>query len=99
MTAHMTADAVPALVAAAVALSAGVPPFPPEYVCVLISIGGGSFLAPQLFTAAGPRGIAIADLNVDGVPDVVTANMNGNVGRYLGTGGGSLGAPATTFSG
>lgn len=46
----------------------------------------------------GPRGIAVADVNKDGRPDLLTANYLGNsVGVLLNTGAGMFG-PATIYS-
>lgn len=48
--------------------------------------------------AAGARSVAVADLNHDGHPDVVVANVNG-LGVLLGNGGGTLRAVVTYDSG
>ena len=42
----------------------------------------------------GPKGIAVADLNGDGKPDLAVANTDGTVTLYFGVGDGSFG-PAT----
>ncbi|TDN37256.1 hypothetical protein E4631_25160 [Hymenobacter sp. UV11] len=68
---------------------------------VLLGTGTGSFGAATTFsTGAGsyPRSIAVADVNGDGKPDLLTANpVSNTAGVLLGTGTGSFGA-ATTFS-
>src|SRR5688500_2743509 len=47
-----------------------------------------------------PHGVATADLNADGVQDLVSANAgSSNVSVLLGTGGGSFRAPATFATG
>ncbi|HEX4667548.1 MAG TPA: FG-GAP-like repeat-containing protein [Chthoniobacterales bacterium] len=52
---------------------------------------GGSLLAPRVdyLTGENTKGVAIGDLNNDGVPDLVAANQNDDsVSVLLGTGGG-----------
>lgn len=69
-------------------------------VSVLLGDGAGGLGAPTVFpTGAGPTSVAIADLNGDGRPDVVTANVVGDplspsstVSVLLGDGTGGLGA-------
>ncbi|MFQ5552822.1 MAG: FG-GAP repeat domain-containing protein [Thermoplasmata archaeon] len=62
---------------------------------VLLEDGTGSFGPNTDFpTGDGPQSVAIADLNRDGQPDLVTANSRGNTGSVLlGDGTGSFGAP------
>jgi hypothetical protein len=44
-------------------------------VSLLLGNGDGTFLAPQTFVTGGPtRSLAVADLNGDGKPDVVTVD-------------------------
>ncbi|MGH9427655.1 MAG: FG-GAP repeat domain-containing protein [Terriglobia bacterium] len=44
---------------------------------VLLGNGNGTFQPQQRFTTgAGPSSVAVADVNGDGRPDVVTANSN-----------------------
>src|SRR5262249_38990687 len=45
-------------------------------------------------TGAGPRSVAVGDLDGDGKPDLATANVNGgDVSVLLGNGDGTFGAP------
>ena len=45
-------------------------------VAILLGNGDGTFQAAQTYpTGTAPRGLAVADLNQDGRPDVVTANF------------------------
>ena len=49
------------------------------------------FLAPiSSATAQHPEGVAVADLNGDGIPDVVAAGVYGGVTVFLGNGDGTL---------
>jgi flagellin-like hook-associated protein FlgL len=46
---------------------------------VILSNGDGTFKAPTIIsTGTGPRATSVSDLNGDGVPDIVTANLNAN---------------------
>lgn len=67
-------------------------------------LGGGSVAAKPLFAGAKwpvgdfPASVAVADLNGDAVPDLVTANrLSNHVSVLLGTGGGSF-APAVSLA-
>jgi hypothetical protein len=67
---------------------------------VLLGTGTGTFGAAATFSAglnSFPSAVAVADVNGDGRPDLLTANTNSTAGVLLGTGAGSFG-PATTFS-
>jgi hypothetical protein len=44
----------------------------------------------QLLPVLGGPGVAVADLNRDGRPDLVTTDIYGNVAALLGSGGGSF---------
>jgi Calx-beta domain/FG-GAP-like repeat len=70
-------------------------------VSVLLGNGLGSFGAPQNFAAGSfPRSVALADFNLDGNLDVVTANGdNGTVSVLLGTGSGSFKPPLSAAAG
>ncbi len=61
-------------------------------VTVLPGNGDGTFLAaPTFATDAQPQGLATADFNGDGIPDLVSANRGGNsVSILLGTGDGTF---------
>lgn len=66
-------------------------------VSVLLGRGDGGFrraIVSSTGSGTGPYSIAIADFNVDGVPDVVTANYKSNTGSVLlGVGDGSFELP------
>jgi hypothetical protein len=67
---------------------------------VLLGTGNGLFGAAATFSTglnSFPSAVAVADVNGDGRPDLLTANTNSTAGVLLGTGTGSFG-PATTFS-
>ena len=70
---------------------------------VLLGTGTGTFGAATTYTmgtSSQPGGVAVADLNGDGRPDLVTANSGTNTaGVRLGTGAGSFGPPATYSTG
>jgi hypothetical protein len=75
------------------------------YIEVLLGDGAGAFTTSQLTEYfPSPSSLAIADLNADGVPDVVVADYgDGNegwVGVWLGNGDGTLGSgsPSGTFA-
>ncbi|MBI3819959.1 MAG: VCBS repeat-containing protein [Planctomycetes bacterium] len=54
------------------------------------------FLGQQFQAGSNPKSVAIAFVNGDGAPDIVTANYNGyNISVLLGNGKGLFGAPAT----
>ncbi len=57
-----------------------------ESVGVLLGRGDGTFRSPLLSTTgkgSGPWAIALADFNLDGVPDVVTSNFEGTDATIL----------------
>ncbi len=66
-------------------------------VSVLLGRGDGTF-APAVVSSTGPGtgpyAVAVADFNLDGVPDVVTPNyLTGNASVLLGNGDGTFAAP------
>jgi hypothetical protein len=70
-------------------------------VIVMLGNGDGSFQAPVRYADPnGPFGLAVADVNGDGLPDVVTANSTGGTATVLlGKGDGSFEAPQAYASG
>ncbi len=72
-------------------------------VSVLLGNGNGTFQAPQTFATAngilnGPFSVALADVNGNGIPDIVVANEgSGTIGVLLGNGNGTF-QPPQTFS-
>jgi hypothetical protein len=69
-------------------------------VSVLLGRGDGTFqdaIVSSISPSIGPYSIAVGDFNLDGVPDVVTANfMSANASVLLGTGDGRFEAPIDT---
>jgi hypothetical protein len=59
---------------------------------VLLGNGDGTFQPVVLYDAGGEetRNIAVADVNGDGKPDLLTANAEGSVGVLLGNGDGTF---------
>ena len=71
---------------------------PSNTVMILLGNGDGTFLpAPSLITVGnGPAGIATADFNGDGKPDLAVCDLNDNtVSILLGNGDGTFQAPHT----
>lgn len=66
-----------------------------------IGLGNGSFeLMQRLPLGNLPKAIAVTDLNVDGIPDVVTANLDSDdVSILLGDGDGTLKPQSRIYSG
>jgi hypothetical protein len=64
---------------------------------VLLGNGDGTFQQPQRFAVGhGPKSVAVADVNGDGKPDIVTANASDNaVSVLLGNGDGTFQQPQT----
>jgi hypothetical protein len=64
-------------------------------VAVLLGNGDGTFKTPTTFGSGGttPFGVAVADFNGDGKPDIAAANC---VGNQCGTGAGALGVLINT---
>ncbi len=71
-------------------------------VTVLLGNGSGGFaaaLGSPFAVGTNPQAVAVADFNGDGVPDIVTANLNGTVTVLLGNGaGGFKAAQGSPFS-
>jgi len=67
---------------------------------VLMGNGDGTFSAPVPIVVAGNtvgvQGVAVADINNDGKPDLLTLNGDGSVGTLLGNGNGTFQSPAET---
>ncbi len=74
-----------------------------SYVSVLLSNGDGTFQTPVSYSTGGvnPWAVAIGDVNADGRPDLIVANLcessancnNGTIAVLLGNGDGSFRAP------
>ena len=76
-------------------------------VAVLLGNGNGTFQAAQLYDSGGldPFSVVVADVNGDGIADLVTGNLgpvfngDGSVGVLLGNGDGTFKATVTYDSG
>src|SRR5205814_2354780 len=73
-----------------------------DTISVVLGNGDGTFGPPAIYPTnqgpgfAGPSGLAVADLNGDGIPDVTYADyVSANVAVRLGNGDGTLGAEQT----
>lgn len=70
-----------------------------DSVSVLLGTAGGNFATPVQYatgTASLPQGLALVDLNNDGIVDLAVSNTNGNnVRTYWGNGTGALNANKT----
>jgi hypothetical protein len=66
-------------------------------VVVMLGNGDGTFQAPATFDATNDvHALAVADVNRDGIPDIVTASYNtGTISILLGNGGGTFQSPRT----
>lgn len=62
-------------------------------VSTLLGTGDGRFGPATTFTVGSPHGVAIADFNRDGRPDLAVASKPNSVAVLLGTGTGSFGPP------
>jgi len=69
-----------------------------DRVSVALGKGDGTFQPPADYPVGkAPLGIAVGDLNHDGIPDIATANFVGNLTVLLGRGDGTF-APGRTFA-
>ncbi len=70
-------------------------------ILVLPGFGDGTLGVPAEYPAGSfPHGVAVADFDGDGAPDVAAANNAGNdVSVFLGAGAGALGAPVSYAAG
>jgi uncharacterized repeat protein (TIGR01451 family) len=73
-------------------------------VSILLNNGDGTFtLQPALSTGStdlGPTAVILADVNGDGKPDLITANISsGTVSVFLGNGNGTFGSPQSFSTG
>jgi hypothetical protein len=62
---------------------------------VFMNQGAGAFAAAPALGNADSRGVAIADFDGDGLPDLAFANADGASQVYRNTGGGTFAAPVT----
>jgi hypothetical protein len=72
-------------------------------ITVLHGNGDGTFTSAYQYkftpaTSPFPGGIAIADVNQDGIPDIITSDIHGLVYIYIGLGGGNFRAPSAVQS-
>jgi FG-GAP-like repeat/FG-GAP repeat len=74
-------------------------------VSVLLNNGSGGFGAPTSYSAqtsylpGEPIWLTTADVNGDGIPDIITANQSDSVSVLLGNGHGGFGAPSPSARG
>ena len=71
-----------------------------DQVNVLLSNGDGSFRKFQAYTVdSPPLSVAVADVNGDGIPDIITADSISTVEVLLGNGNGTFRPPQSYFAG
>ena len=72
-------------------------------ITVLLGNGDGTFQAPASYATgsatSSPRGIAVADFNGDGIPDLAVANGDTTASLLLNNGNGTFGAATTIYTG
>src|SRR5262249_58170440 len=101
--ADLNGDGIPDLVTA----NEGSSPLHAGSVSVLLGLGDGSFLPPTDYaTGTDTEGIAVGDLNGDGIPDLAATNSDyfgygedSSLSVLLGNGDGSFQPPVTLPSG
>jgi len=66
--------------------------YPNSSIGVLLGKGDGTFLAPVTYNSGGqqPLSVAVADMNGDGKPDILVANITYNASVLLGNGDGTF---------
>jgi large repetitive protein len=65
-------------------------------VYVLLGNGDGSFQAAVTYSQAGLSGISVADVNRDGIPDLLAVSANVGVSVLFGNGDGTFGGAVST---
>jgi hypothetical protein len=75
--------------------------YPSSSIGVLLGNGDGTFQAAVTYASGGqePASVAVADVNGDGKPDLIVANIAYDVGVLLGNGNGTFQAAADYSSG